>query len=112
MGLVVSSAFGIAGTLVKYSFWTSGIVIAGAGFIAYKTKPKEKTFNPIFRKYENEKDNPVKSILSTIIVAVVVSVVYKDYFFFRTAEVKFTGDSDRNSKYYVGAFQNWFLLNK
>ena len=111
MTSIIGAIFNAVGTVIKYSFWSSVVIVGGVGFFAYKTKPEEKTFDPIFKSYKSD-PNLFKKVIDAVVIATVVNVVYRDYVFFKIAEIKFTGDSNLNSKYYIGAFQHWSKLTK
>lgn len=102
MGII----FSIVGSIMKYGFYTAGLLIIGIGFFARKTLPSDESFK---RYTENllkaDSNNPVVDVLMSAgnnLAHKVINPEFKDYYFVKAVKVP-----NSRSSYFIGAFSNW-----
>ncbi len=107
MGSIISA-------MIKYSFYTSVLAVAGVGVISYNVKPEDNSFKNHLE--DTIKDNAKPKTVGGAFATYVGSKVYskalssydiKDFIFFKVA----TNHVLDNKHYFIGAFHNWFCLN-
>lgn len=113
MGLIISFMGNVVGSVIKYTFYTSILIIAGAGVFAYNTKPKNDTFKKYLENNMKDNANP-KSVVENIAVYagskiytnVLSDYDIKDYIFLKLV----INRAMNNKSAYIGAFNQWFEL--
>lgn len=107
----MSALFNLIGTLFKTGVFLGVTTMGTVGAFAYATKPDEAMLRKALgRELTGQSEGTVPVIGSTIanIVTVPFSIEMKDFVVLRTATVTSLG----KERIYVGAFQNWVLLDK
>ena len=105
----MSSAFDLAGTIVKTTAILATLTVAAAGTFAAITKPKDTTLKKDLQTdMTSSSDNIIEhafDVAAAKLTTATLKTNVKDYIFFKTADVQF---ADGSKQTYVGAFQNWY----
>ena len=107
---LLGGVFYLAGTLVKYSFWT--VVLTGT--LACLTKPTEDSLNATlrqeFRSSVSKDPNALLLNLASQVIPVdtVVGKSIQDFVVVKLARV--TVPPKNRERVYVGAFNTWFRV--
>lgn len=103
----------LIGGIFKVGFYTTAIVVTGASFFAYSTKPTNESLQKqIESRSYNKSDGMVANGLKKIVTKSVIgtsSIDVKDFVVVKFANVTLiNGENFR----FIGAFQHWFPLDK
>jgi hypothetical protein len=114
---IIGGLFNFVGAVFKYTFWTGVTIVAGGLAVSFLTKPTDDSFNNFLKdRFKDtigtplENKDPVIGLIKNIAATFVPTVVdfkINDYVLVKIAHVK-TG----KEAYYVGTFNNWFLLDQ
>lgn len=102
---------GFVGVAIKSAFWITVTTGTVGGAVLYATKPDKKSFDQHLKSQVKKNAPPLVSLIAGPVVSLVTTTSVKDYVFVQIGEVTIAGTGDRNTKYYLGAVQNWFELN-
>lgn len=104
---LVLGVVGFAGSVLRYTFWTTATIAVGAGAVAYLTKPTDDSFKSYIKDQMNDHGGGVATriangVVNSLVLATVKMEIH-DYVIIKVATIR-DGNQER---YFIGTLHHW-----
>ena len=108
---LILGVVGFAGSVLKYTFWTTATVSIGVSAIAYSTKPTDDSFSRYLKEQMTDRNHGVATriangVVNSLVLATVKMEIH-DYVVCKVAKVH----EGNREQYFIGAFHHWHQIH-